>query len=150
ETPEAAATSSREKPRRPLRSTHCTVACITRSLGSSGCSVTSGLRDEVALRRRVGLGSTPCPRARHGAQHERVPTGRDGGEDPPLHHVGEVLGRVAPLELDECGEGAGLLGLLCIEQHPHRGEVAVRSEERRVGKECGCRWSPYEWKEEPR
>ena len=37
-----------------------------------------------------------------------------------------------------------VLGLKKINLTIHRGEfVAVRSEERRVGKECRSRWSPY-------
>src|SRR2546430_13058201 len=35
--------------------------------------------------------------------------------------------------------------ILCL-QHPHR---AARSEERRVGKECRSRWSPYHSKKKP-
>src|SRR2546422_10578170 len=34
-------------------------------------------------------------------------------------------------------------GLLAIQGFPGRDRVRVRSEERRVGKECRSRWSPY-------
>ena len=34
-------------------------------------------------------------------------------------------------------------GLLVLEVAQHLGDGVVRSEERRVGKECRSRWSPY-------
>src|SRR5437868_15479301 len=38
-----------------------------------------------------------------------------------------------------------------IRAHPARaGDSAVRSEERRVGKECRCRWAPYDSKKKER
>ena len=39
---------------------------------------------------------------------------------------------------------AGLQNAIRIsERHTEKGEALVRSEERRVGKECRSRWSPY-------
>ena len=37
----------------------------------------------------------------------------------------------------------GFIGLHCIDQLLNQGYAVNRSEERRVGKECRSRWSPY-------
>src|SRR3989449_11259848 len=39
--------------------------------------------------------------------------------------------------------GAPLIRIESVTKVYHAGEVEVRSEERRVGKECRSRWSPY-------
>ena len=36
-----------------------------------------------------------------------------------------------------------IVSILEYDGHPEIGEVICRSEERRVGKECRSRWSPY-------
>src|SRR5574341_411136 len=43
---------------------------------------------------------------------------------------------------DECAFVGLLLGELCLD-HSGLASLHVRSEERRVGKECRSRWSPY-------
>src|SRR3712207_9329186 len=59
-----------------------------------------------------------------------------------------IFGRTAPVVL-ELGCGNGRFTLLSALARPETDHVAidvlpvVRSEERRVGKECRSRWSPY-------
>ena len=57
--------------------------------------------------------------------------------------VGVLLNAAAQLLL-KAGTNAMPLGLrLAIEPHILAGLACYRSEERRVGKECRSRWSPY-------
>ena len=68
------------------------------------------------------------------------------GEMAPLHHINpartqyidKVCGGLAGQKVIDVGCGGGLLS----EALARRG-AEVRSEERRVGKECRSRWSPY-------
>ena len=52
---------------------------------------------------------------------------------------GVVIIRIAPLRFQE----ANAMFSLYWRWLNRAGEVQVRSEERRVGKECRSRWSPY-------
>src|SRR2546422_11560365 len=82
-----------------------------------------------------------------------VPEARPGEADPvSLRHRGGIetqpLAFEGPMDGDrEVGVDEGVAGM--IEHHGEAArrvggdEQALRSEERRVGKECRSRWSPY-------
>src|SRR2546422_9415801 len=95
-------------------------ACASRSAGAAAPNPVPITRTSVWIVFMMGLsrsGSVPVGRQRRGEEHCRVGV-RDLGQRVPV---------VAALETDE---GAAPLRV-------------VRSEERRVGKECRSRWSPY-------
>src|SRR3712207_9111933 len=70
-----------------------------------------------------------------------LPDVRDGLK--PVHR--RLLWAMHQLRLDPAAgfkKCARVVGDVIGKYHPH-GDAAVRSEERRVGKECRSRWSPY-------
>src|SRR5687768_11575571 len=66
---------------------------------------------------------------------DRAGAGHRGGADPAAGGPEAAAGRVRLRESGEAAPGAGVKYLMI---------VPVRSEERRVGKECRSRWSPYQ------
>src|SRR5256885_17046986 len=101
--------------RRPPRSTLFPYTTLFRSL------------DEVVLeQQRLGLGRND----------DRLEVG-------DLAHQGRALGRIARVRAEIARHpGAEALGLSHVKDLPRR-VLPQRSEERRVGKECRSRWSPY-------
>src|SRR2546422_3011 len=77
--------------------------------------------DELAPLRRVAVGQEP------------------DGRDPGEAGVAVELVAVGERELQRLGDGVDVLGYT----FKHALTQDVRSEERRVGKECRSRWSPY-------
>src|SRR5256885_16719340 len=73
-----------------------------------------------------------------------APSNARGTEEGPPRTEGVVP---LPREAGREGEGAkrlrGCLSTSCAAPCPRRWQAAPRSEERRVGKECRSRWSPY-------
>src|SRR3712207_3808473 len=59
--------------------------------------------------------------------------------DQPPRPIGEPVAQIRLLE--EASDGGGECGGIPLRDHEAR--LSVRSEERRVGKECRSRWSPY-------
>ena len=58
--------------------------------------------------------------------------------------LGKFAGLLLTLTVNTAAMAAGLFLALLYVKHPlERSDAAVRSEERRVGKECRSRWSPY-------
>src|SRR2546427_4937565 len=49
----------------------------------------------------------------------------------------------APLPRRECGYGGQVVRLERVAEPEQQAKAGERSEERRVGKECRSRWSPY-------
>ena len=66
------------------------------------------------------------------------PSGPGSGEVGPTGPSGTVEGPECGICTDTRRDGH----VVCVVEEP-RDIVAVRSEERRVGKECRSRWSPY-------
>src|ERR1039457_4081831 len=65
----------------------------------------------------------------------------EGGTDPTAERSAQELERLGHGQETKLRDLLGLrldLSELCLIEH-----TAVRSEERRVGKECRSRWSPY-------
>ena len=60
-------------------------------------------------------------------------------DDPPVAHDGCALKLLALLQ----AAGQGLDQDLYLSEKPIDNQTVLRSEERRVGKECRSRWSPY-------
>ena len=67
--------------------------------------------------------------------------GWGGGAEWKESKEGADTGDGAPGEWRRPGRQPGALGL--SQRGPPRGSPSHRSEERRVGKECRSRWSPY-------
>jgi len=71
--------------------------------------------------------------------------GKGAARNHVLHGInldiaqGEFVSIMGP---SGCGKST-LLHILGLITNTDRGSVAIRSEERRVGKECRSRWSPY-------
>src|SRR3712207_9110819 len=111
--------------RRPPRSTlfPYTTLCRSRLDHDVGAEVAPR---EVA---RVALGEDADALA---VDHDRVAVGLDG---PRVRAVGRVV-------LEQEGERLGVRQV--VDGHPLDVRApGLRSEERRVGKECRSRWSPY-------
>src|SRR3712207_4774753 len=66
-----------------------------------------------------------------GGQQQRVGVARAMAADPPIMLMDEPFGAVDPITRERLQDE-----FLNIQQN-------IRSEERRVGKECRSRWSPY-------
>ena len=63
------------------------------------------------------------------------------GIEPKVEHYGCVIDLLARAGLLE--EAMELIGTMPMEPNPSALGALLRSEERRVGKECRSRWSPY-------
>src|SRR5256885_17242191 len=90
--------------------------------------------DERAVRDLWPLG---LMQERDGAERPRVLVARPAGREQViaiLRWAGANAVAVTPM-----GGASGVCGALA----PRAGELVLRSEERRVGKECRSRWSPY-------
>ena len=75
------------------------------------------------------------------AQQSLIVIGADGEVQ-----VLDLLVELGVILLDARGEDGGVLDGLLLVSQGHEGAhvlVLTRSEERRVGKECRSRWSPY-------
>jgi len=69
-----------------------------------------------------------------------------GDNTPAFHHVNIVEGESVRISVMPKGAGsdnAGALAMLKVSEGLRVAEQFARSEERRVGKECRSRWSPY-------
>ena len=76
---------------------------------------------------------------------ERLEGGRVVFDREESHHLARVL-RLRPGDTVIAGDGAGREYTVRIETVGEEASgtvLGVRSEERRVGKECRSRWSPY-------
>src|SRR2546430_13005069 len=63
---------------------------------------------------------------------------------PIYEHLRPALRRARPTNVEHCGRRREVdLGLKGAEPEAEIDLLEVRSEERRVGKECRSRWSPY-------
>src|SRR2546428_13154289 len=66
-----------------------------------------------------------------------------------FHHLGGLEAgpifedRVSPVVSGSAAHAAAGMGAGATQVQPRDGRAVVRSEERRVGKECRSRWSPY-------
>ena len=61
----------------------------------------------------------------------------------PSKYAGEQEYSAFPLNPGDGAKGVSLLGSMNMEITPDGACPSFRSEERRVGKECRSRWSPY-------
>src|SRR5256885_301697 len=89
--------------------------------------------DEVGLQMRVGAVKGSAGVAEVSGQSQRTEHFESGGSLPSLERCAVVNG----------GYRAQRAGLKITDRRTDEGIAAERSEERRVGKECRSRWSPY-------
>ena len=99
---------------------------------------------KIAVYGKGGIGKSTTTSNLSAALAERGLRVLQIGCDPKADSTKTLMGgRAIPTVLERMREGADSVRLEDIVFEGYGGCLAERSEERRVGKECRSRWSPY-------